>query len=264
MPNVNKPAPRRRNQDDLRRAEPVLVGSVKQQFEAALAHSELPSEKVKLWVAAAAPQPSDPWAVWYHPGFQIREGPPELLTSNQRAEANSAPLRDLHRLTVRTDLDLTGPTARAVLGGLIRHELEHAIQWEVWGLSLFELDQVTDELTDWKAGPPPGSLPLYRRKPREEDANAAAADFIRQAHPNAAAALAGNDLFAELTRSNHPPPDPGTLLVRTVCFQFLYWDLASGMELEQGTSDWADHIDSIAPGAGEIWRALEQALPARH
>jgi hypothetical protein len=236
--------------------------SIEEQFEAALAHAQLSPEKVKLWMVPTPPQSPSARAAWYYPRFEIREGPGELLRGDQREEANSAQHQQRHRLAVRTDFDLTGPTGKAILGGLIRHELEHAIQWEVWGRPLFELDQVTDELIDWKAGPPPGEIPLYRRKPREEDANAAAADFVRQAHADVAEALANGE-FAELTRSNHPPPDPDTLLVRTVCFQFLYWDLACGMELEEGVSGWAEHIDSIAPGAGDIWRALEQALPPR-
>jgi hypothetical protein len=239
-----------------------LSSCIERQFEAALVHAGLPPEKVKLWTVPAPPQPPIGRAAWYHPGFEIQEGRGQLLRGDQREEANSAQNRKLHRVAVRADLDLRGPTAKAVLGGLIRHELEHAIQWEVWGRPLFELDQVTDELIDWKAGPPPGEVPLYRRKPREEDANAAAADFIREVHSDAVESVAQGD-YAELMRSNHAPPDPGTLLVRTVCFQFLYWDLACGMQLEEGISGWAEHIDLIAPGAGDIWRALEQALPPR-
>lgn len=121
-----------------------------------------------------------------------------------------------------------------------------------------ELDRITDEIIEWKAGPPPGSSPLYRRKPREEDANAGASAFLRERHPGVIDRISrGAD--AELVRSRYGPPDPATLLVRTVCFQFLFEDLTTGIE---GVADWADHIDEAAPGTGAMWRRLLALLPA--
>jgi hypothetical protein len=124
---------------------PSTSASIEQQFDGALAHARLPPDKVKLWMVPAPPQPLSARAAWYYPGFEILEGPSELLRGDQRVEANGAQHRELHRLAVRTGLDLSGPTAKAIVGGLIRHELEHAIQWEVWGPFGFPR-RVTDAL----------------------------------------------------------------------------------------------------------------------
>jgi hypothetical protein len=245
----------------MRRQGAVGRASIRREFELARVHSRLAPGKVRLIIATPPPEPRAEWAVWYYPGFEITGESGPLLRGNQREAANSAGQLGLHRLVVRTDLDLPRRTAVAVLAGLIRHELEHAIQWEAEGWPLFELDLLTDQLIDAKAGPAPRDAPLYRRKPREEDANAAAADFLRYQHPECLDNIAGDDRFAELVRSNHGPPDPGSLLVRTVCFQFLYWDLTRHLEFEDEVSGWAELLDQTIEGAGGIWRALEDALP---
>jgi hypothetical protein len=212
------------------------------------------AERFRVWLCPQPPETPKGSAAWIKPGHVISDEPGELLVGIQREEANAPENRELHRVVVVDAFDRADPLQLALLAGRFRHEVEHAIQWDHGGgRSLWDLDLITDEIIAWKAGPPPADTVLYRRKPREEDANAAAAEFLRDRHPDMIDAIAAGE-DAELVRSQYGPPDPRSLLVRTICFQYLFNDLTVGVE---GARDWATHIDSVAPGAGEVWSGLQ-------
>ena len=62
-----------------------------------------------------------------------------------------------------------------------------------------------------------------------------------------------------LVQALEGPEDTRSLLARTVCFQFLFHDLAESADVSPATT-WADHLDGVAPGAGAIWRNLSAAI----
>ncbi len=232
--------------------------NIREEWTAALTHARVSPQSFRLWLCPPPPQSPCGSAAWFRPGFVIPDAPEEILRGQQREEANSLSVRQLHRIAVLDRFDPEDPYELALISGRLRHEIEHAIQWDDGGGErLWELDLITDEIIAWKAGPPPGCLPLYRRKPREEDANAAASAFLRERHSDVVDRISRGD-DAELVRSRYGPPDPRTLLARTVCFQFLFQDLTTGVD---GVADWADHIDAAAPGTGDMWRRLRALLP---
>jgi hypothetical protein len=83
------------------------------------------------------------------------------------------------RVAIWRDVDLP------VFAGRLRHELEHARQWDRFGRSIFELyDLIRDELLPRKAGDLNGCAGMYVNAiPAEQDANAARRDVPSQPPP---------------------------------------------------------------------------------
>jgi hypothetical protein len=222
-----------------------------------VAHAGLRRDQFAVWLCPPPPAVPGGRAAWFRPDYTIPAEPNELLQGRQRDEANAVQGPELHRVAVLDDFDRSREIEVAILAGLLRHEVEHARQWIVAGEALYYLDEnETQQLVEWKAGPYPANRPLYRCKPREQDANAAASMFLRSRFPEALIAEIGADPSYEvLVLALEGPEDPRSLLVRTVCFQFLFHDLAESADVSPA-ANWADHLEDVAPGAGAIWRSL--------
>lgn len=106
-----------------------------------------------------------------------------LVTEELALEANSFQNVNRHRLVVRRPL-ASDPVSVAKLAGKLRHELEHARQWDACGPAVFLLS----ERADWVLVRKIKGLPLWNvftnLKPTEQDANAASAMFLRQRYPD--------------------------------------------------------------------------------
>jgi hypothetical protein len=233
----------------------ALPLAIRAEWLAAVEHAGMPADRFRIWLCPPPPQPPPGSAAWIKPGYVVPDEPDEPLRGVQREQANAPENRDLHRIMVIDAFDPRDRLELARLAGRFRHEIEHAVQWDYGGgEALWELDLIADQVIQMKVGPAPADRVLYRRKPREEDANAAASQFLRERHPDVVDQIAAGE-DAELVRSLLGPPDPRTLIVRTVCFQYLFNDLTEGLE---DVGDWAGYIDTAAPGTGAVWIALQR------
>jgi hypothetical protein len=199
-------------------------------------------------------------AAWYPPGEQLAVD--ELLAESMLAEANAANARNRHRIAVLEDFDADDPVETALVTAKLRHELEHARQYMACGHPLRELDAITDSILGWKAGGINGSGAFYNLKPIELDANAAASMLLRRRYDEdvVAGVLESDD--AALARSLTGPGDPDTLLTRTVCFIFLFHDIAED-PVHRGALAFDRRLELAARGAGALWLQLKSP-PSSH
>ena len=109
------------------------------------------------WPIAASSQPvftaSRPFvlaqegagAQWWAPGESVRQ-PPLELAEDDAAAAEAWPLIEKHRVATAPIEGLEPRVAEAVLAAKLRHELEHARQWEACGPEPFFLMQLAIEV----------------------------------------------------------------------------------------------------------------------
>jgi len=137
--------------------------------------------------------------------------------------------------------------------------LRHAEQRAVCGDTLFDLDELAEQLVAWKIGGLPRAAALYHLKPIELDANAASAMFLRRCYPSHVASVLESD-DSVLARSNTPPGPLVDLPAKTVAFMFCLREVAedsarspSGLSFRNRLrivgQEWAhlwDHISATA------------------
>jgi hypothetical protein len=192
-------------------------------------------------------------AVWFPPGEELK------LTEHFPAQswledANSPANRGLHRVGV-------WPDARAaVVGARLRHELEHAVQWERFGPRLFDLYDVTHSVLAVKAAGLDGCAGMYINAiPSEQDANAASAMFLRRHHVDTIDALCQDDDSRQLACSLIGPEPLETLPARMVAYIWLYRAICLALAEQQGQS-FDQVLDATFPEAGAYWRRLDAEL----
>lgn len=218
----------------------------------AVASAGFRDDQVSLWQSEATP--SDDVVARCFPPFVFFDEP-HGLTAQQYAEATSEALEDRHRIVINLGHDypdLSAPALQALVGGVLRHELEHARQVEVWGPDLYNLYAGfihpavarTLGLTEY-----PGEI--RNAEPVEVDANAAAAVFLRELHPEQVTEIAESPegQFADSTAG---PQSRRTLVRRSMEFLFQYREAIE--ELCEGSVD--AHLEPYCPEAAEVWRLL--------
>lgn len=237
----------------------ALTAAAAEEWEQALADAQLPTEKVRVWLADSPPGDAPPAAQYFY-RYQPLEG--HGLSTAQLEEAEACP--DVHRVIVHPEFisahdELDDDASIAALGGLMRHELEHARQVDALGSDFSDMDgSIVDHVLWRKAGRLPGGNVYYTLKPAEQDANAAAAMYLRQRHPGAVDAILGDPKVAQLARSNVGPESLDTLWKRTVCFLYLFRDTCRDWAASQHFS-FADKLEPYSRSAAELWRVLEEA-----
>jgi hypothetical protein len=192
-------------------------------------------------------------AIHVEPGSSVGAVPGWPLEAGQIRDANSASRRPLHRVFVR---DFSSP--RVALG-MLRHELEHARQFErssaVYRAMSFARDGLAREFEVREPPSRDGSACLYNLLPAEEDANRAAARLT--------ASVFGPPSEAELESTDGPlfrdqgPVDPDSLALRALIFMALFPDgvaWVAGMR-EEPLGDLLAHLGVDAPRAWEILAA---------
>jgi hypothetical protein len=94
----------------------------------------------------------------------------------------------------------------------------------------------------------------------EQDANAAAAMYLREHHADHVAAILQGP-YAQLAHSNTPPESVDTLLARTVAYLFQFRDICVR---ETSDIDFAKRLAVYDKRAAHLWRQLEAGgeLPA--
>jgi hypothetical protein len=173
-------------------------------WDRAVAACGLDPSTVHLLPVAGAAVHGFNQAACYPPGHVLVDDPDDLVRGAVLEEANQPEHMMKHRIAIYEDVDPDDPTAVAVLGAKLRHELRHAEQREACGGDLFALDELAGMIISWKAGGLPRSSSLYHLKPIEIDANAASAMFVREAYPAAVDPILDSD-DGVLARSNTPP-----------------------------------------------------------
>jgi hypothetical protein len=106
----------------------------------------------------------------------------------------------LHRIVVWSDQD------PVLLAAKMRHELEHARQYDSHGPPLFGLHQLASAVLDVKVRGLTGGGFVYGSIPTEVDANAAAARYVNARYPaDAERLLNARHEASNLLRSLHGP-----------------------------------------------------------
>jgi hypothetical protein len=194
-------------------------------------------------------------AQWWAPEGSVREPPVQLeLTDDDAAAADRPPLREKHRVATAPIENLEPALADAALAAKLRHELEHARQWEVCGPEPFMLMQLAREVHRRKTG---GTIygTFLNQMPIEDDANAAASVFVRNLKPDSVEDLRRHEAYATLARATLGPANPETLVVRMVGFLFHYRDIVRDLAGGGAISE-SEYIGLYARSGVRAWQAL--------
>lgn len=143
------------------------------------------------------------------------------------------------------------------LAGLIRHELEHAVQDEAYGERIEQLYHLALAVLAERVGGLPGSGLLYTIIPNEFDANAAAAMFVRGRYGDerVQALLEARDNDSALFRSLRGPAPLETLPERLLAFFIAHRDLCEAYAARRGFG-FHQLLDLHWSGADDVWREL--------
>ena len=195
-------------------------------------------------------------AQWWAPGESVRQ-PPLELSEEDAAAADAWPLIEKHRVATAA-IGLEPRLAEAALAAKLRHELEHARQWDACGGEPFFLMQVAREAHRRKTG---GTVygAFVNQMPIEDDANAAASLFVRRHWADCVDELRQHKDYGPLARSVLGPASPETLVVRMVGFLFHYRDILRDLA---GGTPVAMYISFDAPNGAVAWQALCDAADA--
>jgi hypothetical protein len=141
---------------------------------------------------------------------------------------------------------------------VLRHELEHARQWQRGGGNpTFELVGLIERILN-SAGYAglPASGQIYTLSPHERDANGAASRFIRGLIGDDEADLCAKEreLDPGLFRRRPEPEPPETLARRLICHAAVWPDTAEGVY--QLAQDLPKILDRALAGGSDLWRCL--------
>jgi hypothetical protein len=228
-----------------------------EEWQAALEDAELPEDRVRL-IVVERPRPEDArLACWHEP--DLPRGETDLLQGDDFEVAKSEEYRSRHLVVVWRDFD-TGPLGVAVLAGKLRHELEHARQWEARGGDVFDLDRLLERVLAHKIEfQSTGAGAYYNFKPIEQDANAAASMYLRERYPEQVAPMLLDPEGSALVRSLRPPEGPDTLVGRTVAFLYMFAGAYAEKAAPRAPAEHLKRQPSAGEAAAAAWRALEAA-----
>jgi hypothetical protein len=198
-------------------------------------------------------------AQWWAPRESVHEPPVALeLSAEDAAAADAMPLVEKHRVATAPIEGLEPRVAEAALAAKLRHELEHARQWEACGPEPFFLMQLALEVHRRKTG---GTIygAFRNQMPIEDDANAAASLFVRKRWPDCLEEIRQDKNYGTLARAVLGPGTPETLVARMVGFLFHYRDILRDMA---GGTPIPAYIGFDAPNGAAAWQALCAAADA--
>jgi hypothetical protein len=233
--------------------------AVRREWIKAIEHAGLDYMRCRLWFGRGDHQKSA-GANYYRPARRI-EGA-HGLDQAQFDEAHSDECSELHRVIVYPEYEPEeGKIGDGVLvpifGAILRHELQHALQFDASGEPPFEIDEVLiDHVLSVRAGGIRGSMALYNTKPMEIDGNAAAALFLKDVHPEHLETIQAGPC-GQLGRSLVGPEDPSTFLTRQICFLYIHRDICRLACKEIPVANW---IRTYSDEGAEIWERLEDVV----
>lgn len=224
------------------------VGVLEAEWLAALDDAGLTADSFVLYPLDGAQAQNHAGAFWFAPWRCASTC--EIPDPDRRAEVNDPANRHLHRIAIWCDVE------PAVLGARLRHELEHARQWKHYGASIFGLYDLVNRVLERKAGGLDGCGGWYVNAiPAEQDANAAAAMFLRRRHGKAVERLCRDNDHRMFACSLVGPEALDTLPVRMVAFAFLYRDRCREVA-DASSCSFECLLDAAFQGISEYWRCL--------
>lgn len=228
---------------------------LEREWQAALAHAGLDAARVRRYdmeAVGGSAGGSGAGAAWFPPGDDLRQGD-NFPDASQLHEANAPENINLHRIVVRVDDDVAVTAAR------MRHELEHARQYDALRRSIFLLyDFLLRALAHRVGGLNDCAGHLINAIPSELDANAAASMHLRARHPDQIARICASE--HQVLACSLVGPEPfKTLPARMVAFAYIHRGrceeaTVTGMTL-------AEILDDCYEGASELWVKLDEGLP---
>jgi hypothetical protein len=157
---------------------------------------------------------------------------------------------DAYRVALHVERPVEG------IAALLRHELEHAMQYDAdVGQRLHRLYVLAVEVICERVGGLPGGGFLYQLIPVELDANAAAATYVRGRFGEARISmlLAADHPDSAAFRSLVPPPARETLADRMLHFFATIPDLCE-LRADRERMSFAEILAREWPGADGVWR----------
>jgi hypothetical protein len=212
-------------------------------WEAALAHAQIESDAARLYLVGG--KPIDRSAIWIEPGSEIFRTPEFPLTSSQLTDANHAARRDLHRIIAFSE------TSPIVLAARMRHELEHARQWDQDGSRLTRLEEAIQATHGNTYGGLAWSGLIYNTVPSEADANAAAAQFAAAHFPTGELESLIGEGDGVLFRSP-ASTDSETLGLRMLC-HIAGWRTEFESHLDSRALNRTSFLDDVVSSGSALW-----------
>jgi hypothetical protein len=234
----------------------LSVQEIETEYEAALADAAIEPARARLYLDKAMGK-GHVGAVWHVPGDELVVD--ELFpNASQLADANAPEHRNLHRIVAPFE-----PTDAVTFAALVRHELEHARQYDALGQGIFDLQRLLEEgVLPYRAALLEGCAgSLINGVPTEIDANAAASVYV-------SARFTAEEVGALRSGDRRPlacslvGPEPfETLPARMVAYLFIHRSCAEAFVKEHDPArSVRDVLDARYPGAGEVWAHLNQPV----
>lgn len=160
---------------------------------------------------------------------------------------------DVHRVGVAQDL------APEIAAAVMRHELEHARQFDCLGPGIFRVQDLIATACWEKIGRAPrGGGVLINASPPELDANAAAARFAWSRHAGLVTTYlsTANAPHEVLFRYESGPEPVSTLLWRALAYAATIADLCEAVALRHLGRPFGSVVEDYCPGGNALWDRL--------
>jgi hypothetical protein len=227
-----------------------IPAPIQELWRQAVEHAEVAEDDLHLLAGTGDPMTDPRPSVHLKPGMELAYTEwREMFDQAGLDEANDPTYLHTHRIGLRCDCPWDTPLARAIALGLLRHEIEHALQYSGSDAEdLYALTDIADAVAQAEDGPAGNTY--YRLMPTERGANAAAASLVcPRATPEVTRDLqAGN--FAPFVTAQTAIP---ATAVPRLTVQYIY---------EHG--GWEALVEDAYPGAGRWWRELANRAPDTH
>jgi hypothetical protein len=242
-----------------------LLGTVRGMFseeqlgeiETALTDANIPSERCRFYAVEGSESGNMVGAHYWIPQVHIAgDCASDCLTPEQLADADSETNQQKDRIAVWTGVELP------LFGARVRHELHHAEQNAAYGDPIGSLYFLIRSVLGLKVGGRDGCWGMFHNAmPFEQDANAAAAVYLRTRHPESVAALCRHKDHQALACSNVGPEPMETLPRRMIAFAFQFRGLCDQYASEAGFTfrdilAHGGHIDGLA----DFWDTLTEGV----
>lgn len=227
----------------------VLPPNLEAVWLGALGDAGISPDQALLFTFPGTASPDGECATYMRRGESIEVvGLDDELDAELNNDANGCV--DAYRVLLWTERSLEGSAA------LIRHELEHARQFDL-------RPEVRDlrELAVAVIRLDPASGQLYQRIPAEGDANAAAGAWVRSYFGAGLIdrLVEDGDPDAAALRPSEPPPSPDDLPDRMVDFFVSIADQCRRWAAHWRFHGFAMHLDGAWRGAGKKWTQLTES-----
>lgn len=195
-------------------------------------------------------------AAWFRPYTDIEPNDRHFPGDDaQREEANSDESRMLHRIALPAE-----PDDRVLFAAPVRHELEHARQWDARPI-IFDLQGlIEDDILPEIAGGLDGcNGGLINTVPSEMDCNAAASVYItaRFTPAEIQRIRVGPNRFLACSRIGPLPPE--TLPARMIAFAFVHRGAVEAFAQRRGFP-FASILFPLARNARDYWVRLNEDM----